>query len=71
MWGLPLARGRYWGKQQIALASEERCYHSAIFGRIGAKIWTAVVTYREENIRIISVRRARKREVELYEGSRF
>lgn len=42
-----------------------------IFGKIESKVWAAVVTYREENIRIISVRRARKREVELYEGSRF
>ena len=38
-----------------------------IIGRIGAKHWSAVVTYREERIRLISVRRARKREVELYE----
>jgi uncharacterized DUF497 family protein len=40
-------------------------------GKIGSKIWAAVVTYRGENIRIISVRRARKREVQLYEGSSF
>lgn len=38
-----------------------------IIGRIGAKHWSAVVTYRDERIRLISVRRARKREVELYE----
>ena len=38
-----------------------------IIGRIGAKHWSAVVTYREDRIRLISVRRARKREVELYE----
>lgn len=38
-----------------------------IIGRIEAKHWSAVVTYREGRIRLISVRRARKREVELYE----
>lgn len=38
-----------------------------IVGRIGAKYWSAVVTYRGSRIRLISVRRARKREVELYE----
>jgi len=38
-----------------------------IIGRIGVKHWSAVVTYREGRIRLISVRRARKREVELYE----
>ncbi|MGB7084375.1 MAG: BrnT family toxin [Phormidesmis sp.] len=44
---------------------------TVIFGKIESKIWAAVITYRGERIRIISVRRARKREVELYEGSRF
>ena len=38
-----------------------------IIGRIGTKHWSAVVTYRDGRIRLISVRRARKREVELYE----
>jgi uncharacterized DUF497 family protein len=39
-----------------------------VIGRIGAKRWSAVITYRSENIRIISVRRARPEEVALYEG---
>lgn len=39
-----------------------------VVGRIDAKYWSAVVTYREDRIRLISVRPARKREVELYEG---
>ena len=39
-----------------------------IIGRIGAKLWAAVVTYRGEKIRIISVRRARKSEMALYES---
>ena len=38
-----------------------------VIGRIGEKNWSAVVTYREEIVRIISVRRSRKREEELYE----
>lgn len=38
-----------------------------IIGRIGGKHWTAVITYRGTYIRIISVRRARKEEVTLYE----
>lgn len=32
------------------------------------KYWSAVVTYRTPNVRIISVRRARKSEVDLYES---
>lgn len=37
-------------------------------GKIAEKHWSAVVTYRGEAIRIISVRRSRKEEVVLYEG---
>jgi len=37
-------------------------------GLIEGRHYSAVVIYRGENIRIISVRRARKEEVELYEG---
>ena len=39
-----------------------------VIGKIGEKIWSGIITYRGENIRIISVRRARKEEVELYES---
>ena len=39
-----------------------------IIGKIGNKHWSGVVTYRENRIRIISVRRSRKEEVEIYEG---
>lgn len=39
-----------------------------VIGRIGAKHWSAVITYRSESIRIISVRRSRPEEVALYEG---
>ncbi|WP_404356709.1 BrnT family toxin [Methylotuvimicrobium sp. KM1] len=39
-----------------------------VIGRIAAKHWSAVVTYRNKQIRLISVRRSRKKEVELYES---
>ncbi|MGB0299725.1 MAG: BrnT family toxin [Alteromonas oceani] len=39
-----------------------------VIGLIGAKHWTAVITHRNKNIRIISVRRARKSEVAIYES---
>ncbi|WP_178861613.1 BrnT family toxin [Thiomicrorhabdus cannonii] len=39
-----------------------------IIAQYNGKHWSAVITYREKNIRIISVRRARKNEVELYEN---
>lgn len=39
-----------------------------IIGRISEKHWSAIITYRSEKIRIISVRRSRKEEVEIYES---
>jgi len=39
-----------------------------IIGNIGDGHWSAIVTYRDETIRIISVRRSRREEVDLYEG---
>jgi uncharacterized DUF497 family protein len=37
-----------------------------VIGRIGSKHWTAVVTYRGQRVRLISVRRSRAEEVEEY-----
>ena len=39
-----------------------------IIGKIDAKHWSAIVTYRESVVRIISVRRSRNNEVKLYEN---
>ncbi|MFT6491569.1 MAG: uncharacterized DUF497 family protein [Porticoccus sp.] len=39
-----------------------------VIGLIGQKHWSAVITYRNGAIRLISVRRSRIREVELYES---
>jgi uncharacterized protein len=39
-----------------------------IIGKISGKYWTGVITYRSENVRIISVRRARKEEIDIYES---
>ena len=39
-----------------------------VIGKIDEKHWSGIITYRDEHIRIISVRRARKEEVELYES---
>ena len=42
-----------------------------IIGKFKNKIWTAVYTLRRDAIRIISVRRARKREANLYEEEKI
>ena len=41
---------------------------SVVIGMIGDKYWSAVITYRSDNIRLISVRRSRKEEVAIYEN---
>ncbi len=40
-----------------------------VIGKISGKHWSGVITYRGEKIRIISVRRSRKEEVEIYESA--
>jgi hypothetical protein len=39
-----------------------------VIGKIGEKHWSAVMTRRGENIRVISVRRSRDEEVAIYES---
>jgi uncharacterized DUF497 family protein len=39
-----------------------------LIGRINGKHWSAVITRRDENIRLISVRRSRDDEVDIYES---
>jgi uncharacterized DUF497 family protein len=39
-----------------------------VIGQIDGKHWSAVVTYREQRTRIISVRRSRDEEISIYEG---
>ena len=39
-----------------------------LIGMINEKYWSAIFTYRNKNIRLISVRRSRKNEKEMYES---
>ena len=39
-----------------------------IIGKISDKFWSVIITYRDKNVRIISARRSRKEEVEIYES---
>ena len=41
-----------------------------VLGQIGSKNYTAIITYRNDIIRIISIRRSRQKEIELYESIR-
>ena len=40
-------------------------------GKLSGKHWSGVVTYRSSKVRIISVRRARKEEIDIYESERI
>jgi uncharacterized protein len=40
-----------------------------VIGKISDKYWTGVIIYRNEKIKIISVRRSRKDEVKVYEST--
>ncbi|MGD9950694.1 MAG: BrnT family toxin [Desulfobulbus sp.] len=48
------------------IEDESRCL---VIGKIDQKHWSAVITYREDVVRIISVRRSREKEVEYYEST--
>jgi len=39
-----------------------------VIGKISGKHWSGIITYRTDKIRIISVRRSRKEEVDIYES---
>ena len=55
------------GLLEIAARTDDEARYLVI-GLIDGKHWSAVVTYRGPNIRLISVRRSRVEEVELYES---
>jgi len=42
-----------------------------VIGKIAQKCWSAIITYRETRIRMISVRRSGKEEVAIYESNRI
>ena len=39
-----------------------------VIGKISEKHWSGIITYRSDKIRIISVRRSRKEEFDIYES---
>jgi len=39
-----------------------------VIGKIQEKHWSGIITYRKHRIRIISVRRSRREEIEIYES---
>jgi uncharacterized DUF497 family protein len=39
-----------------------------VVAKLSGKHWSAIITWRHDRLRIISVRRSRQEEVEIYEG---
>ncbi|MDT8438067.1 MAG: BrnT family toxin [Wenzhouxiangellaceae bacterium] len=69
--GIDFLDAQAWWKDPGLLEIRARCEDEPRFlviGRIGPRHWSAIVTYRNEKIRLISVRRSRASEVELYES---
>jgi hypothetical protein len=42
-----------------------------VIGMIGEKYWSGIITYRENKTRIISVRRSRTEEIDMYESTQL
>ena len=49
-----------------AITSDEPRF--MVIGKIEDKHWSGVITYRNDIVRIISVRRSRSKEIDIYEG---
>ena len=41
---------------------------SLLIGKISRMYWSVIITYRDTKVRIISARRSRKEEIEIYES---
>lgn len=52
---------------EVPARSEDE-FRCVVIGLIEDKCWSAIITYRGDRVRIISIRRARQEEKEAYEG---
>lgn len=59
-----------WNRVEIPVNSEDEQRYLVI-GKISGKHWSAVITYRQSNIRLISVRHSRKKEIDFYASNRI
>jgi uncharacterized protein len=69
--GIDFIEAQAWWLDEMLLEVPARTEDEPRFlvvGTIASKHWSAIVTYRENKIRLISVRRARDDEVALYES---
>jgi uncharacterized DUF497 family protein len=63
------AQGLWLDPARVSFAARtENEPQSMVLGTIEGKHWSAIVTYRGDTVRLISVRRSRVEEVQSYEG---
>jgi uncharacterized DUF497 family protein len=73
-WSLSSIRAQELWRDSVRVEVPARTTDEArwlVIGRIDGEHWSAVVAYREERIRIISVRRSRDEEVAIYKAEEF
>lgn len=62
------AQGIWLDENLLRIAARSEAEPRFVFiGVLDGKVWSAIVTYRGETVRLISVRRARAEEVQAYE----
>ena len=59
-----------WNRVEIPVPNNDEVRYLTI-AKLNNKHWSAVITYRETNVRLISVRRSRTKEIEFYESNRI
>ena len=57
-----------WDLLEIPAKTVEDEVRCLVIGKIEEKHWSAVITYRNDSIRIISARRSKEKEVQYYES---
>jgi uncharacterized DUF497 family protein len=67
--GFPAAQALWEDPDRIEIpARTEDEPRLMVIGRIGVRVWSTVITYRGDIVRIISVRPASRKEVAIYES---
>jgi uncharacterized DUF497 family protein len=61
---------RDWNRVEIPVPNDDEVRYLTI-GKIENKHWSAVITYRQSNVRLISVRHSRTKEIDFYESNRI
>jgi uncharacterized DUF497 family protein len=59
-----------WNRVEIPVPNDDEVRYLTI-AKLNNKHWSVVITYRETNVRLISVRRSRTKEIEFYESNRI